>query len=76
MLIFVDFKKYYLYFIFNNKLTFLYLRTPKTLIKQTLFSMFFESDNIKIVNEDILTKDKIERNSIDLIVTSPLIILI
>ncbi|MFQ5770143.1 MAG: DNA-methyltransferase [bacterium] len=33
--------------------------------------MFFETDTLKIINEDILNTEKIHLNSIDLIVTSP-----
>ena len=32
---------------------------------------FFETDKLKIINEDILTTEKIKKESIDLIVTSP-----
>src|SRR3972149_6772838 len=33
--------------------------------------IFFEHDDLKIINDDVLTTNEIEKNSIDLIVTSP-----
>jgi site-specific DNA-methyltransferase (adenine-specific) len=33
--------------------------------------MFFSTDSLKIINEDVMTTTKVEENSVDLIVTSP-----
>ncbi len=33
--------------------------------------IFFEHNALKIINDDVLTTDEIEKDSVDLIVTSP-----
>ena len=33
--------------------------------------VFFEHNGLKIINDDVLTTSEVEKNSIDLIVTSP-----
>ena len=32
---------------------------------------FFETDNVKIIKDDVLTTDKVKNREVDLIVTSP-----